>query len=116
MDRRAAPRYPTSTVLDCRSGDRWDTVLMDELSTGGCRIQRSEPFGRTDDDVVLYFSDRIVVEGAVVWRNHCCTGIEFSDKLHALVVAHLRYKDVVAHCAAERIFQFPANGSLRTRE
>lgn len=91
MDSRVWDRILIEKNVDCRIGTVAGSVLLYNLSAGGCMIEVTGlPVG-VGDLVEMNLDGVHDVCGSVVWAHDGCAGVNFEAPLHEAIVRHLGF-------------------------
>ena len=96
VERRRVGRQRLTAEVDYRSGWKADRAVAYDLSTYGCMLHSTRGFVEPGDMILVRFTDRVAVEGKVIWQQNRTAGIEFAEPVHPLIVAHLSFRDAKA--------------------
>ena len=92
-ERRKVARQRIVAEVDYRSGWKSERTFAYDLSTNGCMIETSPGYVEPGDAVLVRFTERVAVEGKVIWQERRNAGIEFTEPVHPLIVSHLTFRD-----------------------
>ena len=92
MDKRAAIRAPAEGLVQVTIRDREVCVPLRNLSAGGCLIEMTDPACLEGDEVVISLIDGVEVSGRLVWKVPGLAGVEFVERIHPVLVEHLKVK------------------------
>ena len=92
-ERRKVERQKISAEVDYRSGWKAERAVAYDLSTHGCMLHSGHGFVEAGDTILVRFTQRVAVEGKVIWQQNRTAGIEFAEPVHPLIVSHLSFRD-----------------------
>ena len=96
VERRRVGRQKLMAEVDYRSGWKSERATAYDLSTHGCMLHSSRDFVEPGDMILVRLTDRVAVEGKVIWQQQRTAGIEFAEPVHPLIVTHLSFRDTKA--------------------
>ena len=91
MDERKTQRVVTDLQVEARVRGRMITVLVYDLSQGGCMIELPEPLLKPGVSLRLKFLD-FESGGYVAWEHGGFAGVKFYHEIDPAIVAHLGFK------------------------
>ena len=91
MDERKTQRVVTDVQVEARIRGRLVTVLVYDLSQGGCMIELPEPLLKPGDNLRLELFD-FESGGYVAWEHGGIAGVQFYQELDPAIVMHLGFK------------------------
>ena len=92
MDQRAAIRAPVEGFVQVTIRDREVRAPLRNLSASGCLIEMTDPACLEGDQVVVSLIDGVEVCGRLVWKVPGLAGVEFVERIHPVLVEHLKVK------------------------
>ena len=93
VERRKVDRQRIAAQVEYRSGWKAEEAVAYDLSTHGCMLHSSNGFVEAGDMILVRFTERVAVEGRVIWQERRTAGIEFAEPVHPLIVSHLTFRD-----------------------
>ena len=86
LDRRGGDRVGVASAITVRPiGGFNHQVRIDDLSTGGCRVELVEEI-EVGEPLIARFPQLEPLVGAVRWKQGALTGLEFSRRMHPAVL------------------------------
>lgn len=92
MDKRAAIRAPVEGHVQVTIRGRTRHLRLRNLSVGGCLIEMTDPDCLEGDEVAISLIDGVQVGGRLVWQVPGLAGVEFIERIHPVLVDHLKVK------------------------
>lgn len=92
MDKRASIRAPVGGHVQVSIRGRTVHLRLRNLSVCGCLIEMNVPECLEGDDVAIILIDGVRVSGRLVWQVPGLAGVEFAERIHPVLVEHLRAK------------------------
>jgi len=92
MEQRAAFRFPTDLLADCRTRDRSWPARLCNISTTGCMM--ACPEGGLPDGKRLRLRIRglAAIDAEIVWQHRGHAGLRFAVPLHPAALEHLGFR------------------------
>jgi hypothetical protein len=91
MDERQTQRVVTDLEVEARIRGRSVTVLVYDLSQGGCMIELPEQLVKPSDNLRLRFLD-FEIGGYIAWEHGGFAGMKFYHELGQAIVARLGFR------------------------
>ena len=92
MDKRATTRAPAEGLVLVTIRGRERRVALRNLSAGGCLIEITDADCLEGDEIVISLIDRVEVCGRLTWKGSGLAGVEFEERIHPVLVDHLKVK------------------------
>jgi hypothetical protein len=92
MDERATNRAPVEGHFQVTLRGRTGHLRLRNLSEGGCLIEMNDPDCLEGDGIAISLIDGVRVCGRLVWQVPGLAGVEFAERIHPVLVDHLRAK------------------------
>jgi hypothetical protein len=92
MDKRATTRASAEALVEVTIRGREGRVSLRNLSVGGCLIEMNDPECLEGDEIAIALIDGVRVCGRLVWQVPGLAGVEFAERIHPVLVEHLRAK------------------------
>lgn len=92
MDTRHNPRVVTDHYITCRALGRDFSVLMYDLSTGGCMFESARTALAPGVSVTIIFPSDPEAPATVVWAAGKCVGVKFGNDIETGTVENYGYR------------------------